>query len=61
MDADEIIVIDNGRVVDRGTHSSLLQNNSSLYWRLWDTQNSSQLPETVSASKEGSKDTRHHA
>lgn len=47
MDADEIIVIENGKVVDRGTHNSLLQNNNSLYWRLWDTQNANHTEEPI--------------
>lgn len=39
MDADEIIVLENGQVADRGSHDSLLHNKSGLYWQLWDTQN----------------------
>ncbi|KAK4879524.1 hypothetical protein RN001_007670 [Aquatica leii] len=35
MDADEIIVLENGRVSERGTHSTLLQNPDSLYSKLW--------------------------
>ncbi|KAJ8939014.1 hypothetical protein NQ314_011267 [Rhamnusium bicolor] len=42
MDADEIFVLENGRVSERGSHRTLLQNPSSLYWKLWDTQNHSQ-------------------
>lgn len=60
MDADEIIVIENGGVVDRGTHNSLLQNSNSLYWRLWDTQNASQLEESVNRIKtETTKEAMH--
>lgn len=51
MDADEIIVIENGKVVNRGTHNSLLQDSNGLYWKLWDTQNTGQLNNTVRASK----------
>ncbi|KAI2474287.1 ATP binding cassette (ABC) transporter subfamily B member [Diabrotica virgifera virgifera] len=41
MDADEIIVLENGQVADRGTHKSLLESHSGLYWKLWETQNQS--------------------
>lgn len=60
MDADEIIVIENGRVVDRGTHNSLLQNSMSLYWKLWDTQNTSQLRGLEKSAKDSNKETRQH-
>ncbi|XP_063700074.1 iron-sulfur clusters transporter ABCB7, mitochondrial isoform X2 [Culicoides brevitarsis] len=40
MDADEILVLENGSIGDRGTHSELL-NKSGLYSRLWQTQNKS--------------------
>lgn len=38
MDADEILVLDKGRVTERGTHAELLLN-SGLYRNLWDSQN----------------------
>lgn len=38
MDADEILVIENGKIGDRGTHSDLL-NKNGLYAKLWETQN----------------------
>uniref|UniRef100_A0A182NJA4 Iron-sulfur clusters transporter ABCB7, mitochondrial n=1 Tax=Anopheles dirus TaxID=7168 RepID=A0A182NJA4_9DIPT len=38
MDADEILVLENGRVGQRGTHDQLLRSGG-LYTRLWDTQN----------------------
>lgn len=47
MDADEIIVLENGKVADRGTHNSLLENSNSLYWKLWDTQNASRTKTTT--------------
>ena len=36
---DEILVLDNGRIIERGTHASLLVVGG-LYRRLWDLQNS---------------------
>jgi len=38
MDADQILVLDKGRVVERGTHAQLLEKPSSLYSELWNTQ-----------------------
>lgn len=42
MDADEIFVLENGKVTEQGSHSTLLQNSNSLYWKLWNTQNHTQ-------------------
>lgn len=39
MDADEILVLENGKVLERGNHRSLLQDPNSLYSRLWKAQN----------------------
>lgn len=38
MDADEILVLDNGTLVERGTHSELLIKPQSLYSKLWNAQ-----------------------
>ncbi|XP_075040531.1 iron-sulfur clusters transporter ABCB7, mitochondrial [Mixophyes fleayi] len=38
VDADEIIVLDKGKVAERGTHFGLLANPGSLYSELWHTQ-----------------------
>ncbi|OAD61336.1 ATP-binding cassette sub-family B member 7, mitochondrial [Eufriesea mexicana] len=38
MDSDEILVLDNGNLIDRGTHDSLLAMPNSLYSKLWETQ-----------------------
>ena len=37
MDADQILVMDGGRIVERGTHASLLAQRG-IYARLWDLQ-----------------------
>ncbi|XP_055448416.1 iron-sulfur clusters transporter ABCB7, mitochondrial [Psammomys obesus] len=38
VDADEIIVLSQGKIAERGTHLSLLANSSSLYSEMWHTQ-----------------------
>lgn len=38
MDADEILVLENGKIGERGTHDELLKKRG-LYAKLWDTQN----------------------
>lgn len=40
VDADEIIVLKEGRVAERGDHRTLLGQPGSLYAELWNTQNS---------------------
>ena len=37
IDADEIIVLDKGKIVEKGTHESLL-NNKDFYYYLWKIQ-----------------------
>ncbi|HEY6528368.1 MAG TPA: ABC transporter ATP-binding protein/permease [Cellvibrionaceae bacterium] len=37
MDADSILVLDQGRVIEQGTHQQLLQQNGR-YWQLWQHQ-----------------------
>ncbi|KRT84924.1 ABC transporter ATP-binding protein [Oryctes borbonicus] len=39
MDADEILVLENGQVSESGTHQTLIQNPNSLYNKLWIAQN----------------------
>lgn len=39
VDADEILVLGEGRVMERGTHSQLIQRPSSFYAELWAKQN----------------------
>ncbi|XP_037906065.1 ATP-binding cassette sub-family B member 7, mitochondrial isoform X2 [Hermetia illucens] len=43
MDADEIFVLDGGRIGERGTHAELLRK-SGLYAKLWETQNKFSVP-----------------
>ncbi|XP_059858307.1 iron-sulfur clusters transporter ABCB7, mitochondrial isoform X3 [Delphinus delphis] len=40
VDADEIIVLDQGKVAERGTHHGLLANPGSIYSEMWHTQSS---------------------
>lgn len=40
VDADEIIVLSEGKVAERGSHQTLLSTPNSLYADLWNTQNS---------------------
>ncbi|CAM9706787.1 unnamed protein product, partial [Discosporangium mesarthrocarpum] len=37
-DADKIVVLDQGRVVEEGTHSSLVSNPEGVYFGLWQAQ-----------------------
>ncbi len=39
VNCDEILVLDGGRVAERGTHEELLSKRGSLYSRLWESQN----------------------
>ncbi|MGJ9381349.1 ABC transporter ATP-binding protein [Salipaludibacillus sp. CF4.18] len=38
MHADEILVLDEGKIVERGTHNSLLNNECGIYRRIYDIQ-----------------------
>lgn len=38
MDADEILVLDKGKVVERGSHDQLISNSQTLYYQLWNMQ-----------------------
>ncbi|XP_074061523.1 iron-sulfur clusters transporter ABCB7, mitochondrial [Macrotis lagotis] len=40
IDADEIIVLDQGKVAERGTHSELLASPGSIYSEMWHAQSS---------------------
>ena len=40
VNSDEILVLDNGVIVERGTHDDLLSNTGSYYKELWISRNS---------------------
>ncbi|MEQ2313765.1 ATP-binding cassette sub- B member 7, mitochondrial [Ameca splendens] len=40
VDADEILVLNQGKVAEQGSHHTLLANPGSLYGELWNAQNS---------------------
>ena len=45
VDAEQILVMDDGRIVERGTHADLLAKNG-VYAQMWTQQQSE--PETIS-------------
>ncbi|KAI7801229.1 iron-sulfur clusters transporter ABCB7, mitochondrial [Triplophysa rosa] len=51
VDADEIIVLNQGKVAERGDHHSLLNTPGSLYADLWNTQNSKVLSNVGKAER----------
>jgi ATP-binding cassette, subfamily B, heavy metal transporter len=51
VDADQIIVLDQGRVVERGTHDELLEE-SGLYAELWQRQAAEQLADAIAQAAE---------
>ena len=38
VDADEILVISQGKIVQRGVHTTLLEDKNGLYYRMWTRQ-----------------------
>ena len=38
IDADEILVLENGKIVEKGSHKQLIRKPSSLYYTLWQKQ-----------------------
>uniref|UniRef100_A0A1B6IDM7 Iron-sulfur clusters transporter ABCB7, mitochondrial n=1 Tax=Homalodisca liturata TaxID=320908 RepID=A0A1B6IDM7_9HEMI len=49
MDADEILVLQNGRLQERGSHQQLLNNPHSLYSRMWNMQHNGSSARAASA------------
>lgn len=52
VDADEIIVLSQGKVAERGSHQVLLAMPGGLYADLWNTQNNKMLSGGAGASAE---------
>ena len=44
MDADQIIVLDEGRIDGIGTHEELLKNNA-IYWEVYESQQKGSVPQ----------------
>jgi ABC-type glutathione transport system ATPase component len=51
VDADEILVLKEGTVAERGTHHSLMANPLSLYYELWHKQSAAPKIEPVDQDK----------
>lgn len=43
VDADEILVLEHGRVAERGNHFELMSKPNSLYKELWEKQSTAHL------------------
>lgn len=50
-DCDEIIVLERGRIVERGTHTELIQNGGPYYNLVMDQQRMEKLPESLGVGK----------
>jgi len=50
IDADEILVLEEGKVAERGTHAHLLANVNSLYAQLWHKQHEAALTHTTNTT-----------
>ncbi|XP_046745534.1 iron-sulfur clusters transporter ABCB7, mitochondrial [Diprion similis] len=50
MDADEILVLDGGKLVEQGTHGELISKPNSLYNRLWEAQHMGMTQKKVDAN-----------
>ncbi|KAB2100041.1 Heavy metal tolerance protein [Alternaria gaisen] len=56
VEADQILVVDKGEIIERGTHQELLENQGSKYAELWSKQTAGLVPKTPSkedADKDG--------
>lgn len=53
MDADEILVLDKGKLAERGSHNGLISNPNSLYSRMWTIQYSAANNKSEQETKAG--------
>jgi ABC-type transport system involved in Fe-S cluster assembly fused permease/ATPase subunit len=51
VNADQIVVLDEGQVVERGTHEQLLERNG-VYADLWNRQAAERLAEDIAEAAE---------
>ncbi|NUQ57245.1 MAG: ABC transporter ATP-binding protein [Candidatus Paceibacter sp.] len=45
MKADKIVVLDNGKIIEEGTHEELLTQDSGIYKKLWELQTNNEILE----------------
>ena len=57
VDADDILVLGEGRVMERGTHGQLISNPGSFYAELWAKQN--RMTHTVNHPHHTNNDMHH--
>ena len=56
VDADEILVLEDGRVRERGSHFSLITNSNSLYSHLWHKQHMAHAKELDKIRENGDEE-----
>jgi ABC-type transport system involved in Fe-S cluster assembly fused permease/ATPase subunit len=52
VDADEILVVKDGKIVQRGTHKKLVEDKDGVYYGLWTRQAEKQFTETPKVDRE---------
>ena len=57
IDADEILVLEKGRVAERGSHFDLIRKPDSLYYELWQKQSVAHLEDFENENDNQSNDT----
>jgi len=55
VDADEILLLDNGVIVERGSHRELLSDSSSRYASLWNKQHEAAFLEQLLSTQDNEK------
>ena len=57
IDADEILVLEKGRVAERGSHFDLIRKPDSLYYELWQKQSVAHLEDFENENDNQNNDT----